>query len=269
MSTSADAASAGYASYLRVLYVPIAATISETCTHPIDFVKTQTQIRKTGILTCARETFAKGGVLGFYPSLPPAVGRHWIYTTCRINIYEKLSDGQYVNRMYAALLAGTVAQFIANPMDFVKIQVINNPQLKVRDVFSNTWKSCGFTGFYIGWLPNVTRSCLVNTSELLTYDYSKNFLVNTYGFQDSTLTHTIAATLSGIASTLTSTPADFVKSNYISDYAKYNNSVVKCIAVSIKERGILVLWKGSLLNWIRLGPWQTIFWVSYEWLKKL
>ncbi|CAM9703683.1 unnamed protein product, partial [Ectocarpus fasciculatus] len=251
------------------LYVPIAATVAETCTHPIDFVKTQTQIRKNSYFSCAKETLATHGVVGFYPSLLPAVARHWVYTSCRIGIYEQISGGSVGWKAAAAFTAGALSQFIANPMDLVKIQIIDNPKLSVREAVSTTFRSSGLKGFYTGWQPNVARSCFCNLAELVTYDMSKNFLINKLKFCDSTCAHFVSALMSGLAATLASTPADFIKSNYMSHPEKYNYSLGRCVVSLVKERGILVLWRGSVFNFLRLGPWQTIFWVTYERLKKL
>lgn len=254
---------------VQPLYIPIAATVAETSTHPIDFVKTQTQIRKSSYLACARETFAAGGVLGFYPSLFPAVVRHWIYTSSRVGIYERISDVSVGGKALAALAAGALAQFISNPMDLVKIQIINNPKNSIPDVVKSIYKLSGFKGFYTGWQPNVARSCLCNVAELVTYDMSKKFILKSFAFKESSYSHFFAAVISGAAATFASTPADFIKSNYMSGPAVYNHSVLRCCYTLVKDRGVFVLWTGSLLNFLRLGPWQTIFWVSYERLKML
>ena len=253
----------------RFVLIPAAATVAETCTHPIDFVKTQVQILKNGMVTCAKDTYKTGGILGFYPSLGPAIARHWIYTTLRVSIYESLVDDNFSAKVQAAFLAGATAQFIANPLDFLKIQIISDPTQSISKIASRTFASYGIAGFFKGWQPNVARAVLVNSSDLISYDMGKNFLIKTLGFKDSSLVHFLAGSFSGIMSTLVGTPADFVKSNFISQHEKYNNSLIQCVTTLVRERGFFVLWRGATLNWMRLGPWQTIFWVSYEKLKSL
>jgi hypothetical protein len=61
-----------------------------------------------------------------------------------------------------------------------------------------------------------------------------------------------------------STPADVVKSNYMNSPQSYQNNLMNCILSIYKEKGLFYFWRGSLLNWIRLGPWQMIFWMTYE-----
>lgn len=47
----------------------------------------------------------------------------------------------------------------------------------------------------------------------------------------------------------------------------YRNSL-DCLRKTVKGEGVLALWKGFWPTWVRLGPWQLIFWVSYEQLRR-
>ena len=42
-----------------------------------------------------------------------------------------------------------------------------------------------------------------------------------------------------------------------------------CFIKTVKNEGPLALYKGFLPVWLRLAPWQIIFWTSYEQLRKL
>ena len=37
-----------------------------------------------------------------------------------------------------------------------------------------------------------------------------------------------------------------------------------CFQKVVRNEGPLALYKGFLPGWARLGPWQLVFWVSYE-----
>ena len=37
-----------------------------------------------------------------------------------------------------------------------------------------------------------------------------------------------------------------------------------CLVKTVKIEGLKALWKGFFPTWARLGPWQFVFWVSYE-----
>jgi len=40
-----------------------------------------------------------------------------------------------------------------------------------------------------------------------------------------------------------------------------------CLIRTIREEGVITLYKGFYPIWFRLAPWQLIFWVSYEKLR--
>ncbi|KAF2620702.1 hypothetical protein F2Q68_00042374 [Brassica cretica] len=42
-----------------------------------------------------------------------------------------------------------------------------------------------------------------------------------------------------------------------------------CLVKTVRFEGVRALWKGFLPTWGRLGPWQFVFWVSYEKFRQL
>ena len=45
------------------------------------------------------------------------------------------------------------------------------------------------------------------------------------------------------------------------------NGTFDCWAKVVRNEGPLALYKGFVPGWLRLGPWQLVFWVSYEQLR--
>tara|TARA_B110000908_G_C10241443_1_gene446330 strand:+ start:460 stop:1275 length:816 start_codon:yes stop_codon:yes gene_type:complete len=259
--------------------IPIASLIAETITHPIDFTKTQKQYLKTNVsfFKLCSQTFQQRGLRGFYPSIVPAVCRHWVYTTTRVGLYEHLrsKDSNMFNKMYSGVIAGGIAQAIASPTDLVKIklqtQILKQTQqtnkLKPDNMYTiikHTYKHNGLRGFYYGWQPNVLRAMTVNLGELVAYDSGKQKLLQ--HMDDNVYCHGLASLHSGFWSTLLSTPADVLKTRMMSD-SKY--TMIQCSKDIIQQEGVMSLWKGFFPNWFRLAPWQFIFWVTYEQLRSL
>ncbi|EFN74547.1 Kidney mitochondrial carrier protein 1 [Camponotus floridanus] len=58
-----------------------------------------------------------------------------------------------------------------------------------------------------------------------------------------------------------------VDSNKLSSHI-YNGSI-DCLIQTIKYEGILALYKGFIPTWFRMGPWNIIFFITYEQLKCL
>ncbi|KAK4483595.1 hypothetical protein RD792_010794 [Penstemon davidsonii] len=75
--------------------------------------------------------------------------------------------------------------------------------------------------------------------------------------------------MSGLSATALSCPADVVKTRMMNQASsgeskiRYRNSY-DCLVKTVKIEGFRALWKGFIPTWARLGPWQFVFWVSYE-----
>jgi solute carrier family 25 uncoupling protein 27 len=170
----------------------------------------------------------------------------------------KRNDDTFSHKAAKGLFAGGFSQLIASPADLIKVQIQNDPTKRVMSVIRKLYSEFGLFGFFRGWQPNVLRACLVNVGELTTYDYTKSSLIKTIGLADTTFTHFLSSCVSGCIATFVSTPADVVKSNYMSNPKLYQNSLIYCVKSILNERGFLFFWKGFMLNWIRLGPWQVL-----------
>jgi len=247
----------------------VASMVAETVTHPIDFVKTRKQVLKTNVsaLVIARDTFKTQGIGAFYPAIAPAILRHWVYSTLRVALYERFrqTNSSFWGKVVASLSAGGISQAIASPTDLVKVVMQTNTiggakkYNGIRDVVTQTYQKEGFWGFYRGWKPNVIRAMAVNLGELVAYDVGKQYCLKYT--QDGLLVHVIASLYSGFWATFCSCPADVLKSRLM---AGEYTSMTGCLVDTLKKEGFFAMWKGFMPNWIRLGPWQLVFWVVYE-----
>merc|ERR1719199_1106701 len=73
------------------------------------------------------------GIGAVYAALPPAMMRHWVYTSLRISIYEDARDWvaggpglptSAATKAVVGFAAGGTAQFIASPTDRVKVIMV-------------------------------------------------------------------------------------------------------------------------------------------------
>lgn len=127
----------------------------------------------------------------------------------------------------------------------------------------------GVLGLWKGVSANVQRAFLVNMGELACYDHAKRFIIKNKICEDNIYAHTLSSIMSGLSATALSCPADVVKTrmmnqaSWVDDKIKYRNSY-DCLVKTVRIEGLRALWKGFLPTWARLGPWQFVFWVSYE-----
>jgi len=255
----------------RTILIPISASIAETCTFPVDYVKTLIQInKKGGFINFLKQTLKNDKML-IYNGLKPAIMRHCVYTTLRIKIYEHFTENKIMsNRYLIGGLSGSIAQLIASPLDLLKVRYITS-NTRNKSIYGESRliiNEFGFLGLWRGATPNIARGCLVNFGELATYQYSKNIIKNNFDLNEGTPLHFMSGLISGFAGALCCTPADVIKSRLMKKNSQYTG-VLNCFKQTIQNEGILALYKGLFPIWLRLAPWQIIFWTSYEKLRVL
>ena len=271
-----------------------AAMTAEGVTFPVDLVKTRLQLqqgaRAPGALSMVRAVWNSGGPLAFYKGATPAIVRHIPYSTTRIAVYEVLREytlgGQPAggaggelslgSRLFFGATAGAVGQLIAVPADVVKVKMQGDTAGKYKgfvDASVKTFREAGVAGLWRGSGPAVNRAALANLGELTGYDTAKRGLLNA-GMKDTFSTHVACAAFSGLCATTCSCPADVVKSRMMNmprgdgGELLYRNSL-DCLTKTVRGEGFMALYKGFFPTWMRMGPWQLVFWVSYEQLRHL
>lgn len=286
----------------RILLASLSAMVAESVTFPIDLTKTRMQLHGSGSASAHRvgaigvvsEIMRQEGMMGLYKGLSPAIIRHLFYTPIRIIGYENLKgilvrseaskDGESLPLVTKALLggiSGVIAQVVASPADLVKVRMqadgrLVSQGLKPRysgpvEAFARILQSEGVRGLWKGVVPNIQRAFLVNMGELACYDHAKHFVIERkISGGDNIYAHTLASIMSGLASTTLSCPADVVKTRMMNQGEKgvYRSSY-DCLVKTVRFEGVSALWKGFLPTWGRLGPWQFVFWVSYEKFRQL
>ncbi|GMI87399.1 Uncoupling Protein 3 [Hibiscus trionum] len=283
---------------IKILLTSLSAMVAETSTFPIDLTKTRLQLhgesqplssstrRPTNAFRVAAAIVRDQGVLGLYQGLSPAILRHLFYTPIRIVGYENLrnlvsTDGSLSLSSKALVggISGVIAQFVASPADLVKVRMQADGRLISKglqprykgpfDAFKKIVSTEGIGGLWKGVLPNIQRAFLVNMGELACYDHAKRFVINNQISDDNIYAHTLASIMSGLSATTLSCPADVVKTRMMNQaVGKEGNLMYKssydCLVKTVRIEGVTALWKGFFPTWARLGPWQFVFWVSYE-----
>lgn len=291
---SARAAAAGEGgrreTLAKVSLSSVSAAAAEASTFPIDALKIRLQLHRSPVSGggggVARELVRDGGL---YRGLSPAILRHLFYTPLRIVGYEHLRaylarGGREVGLLEKAIaggVSGVAAQVLASPTDLVKVRMQADSRLLSQgiqprytgtlDAFTKIMRAEGLFGLWKGVAPNAQRAFLVNMGELTCYDQAKHFIIRKQICNDNLYAHTLASVASGLCATTLSCPADVIKTRMMNQgqeaKAMYRNSY-DCLVKTVKYEGAAALWKGFLPTWARLGPWQFVFWVSYEKLRQ-
>ena len=129
----------------------------------------------------------------------------------------------------------------------------------------------GFRGLYRGVGPTAQRASVIAGVELGLYDYSKEKLVACGLSREDPKTHFIASALAGLAATIASNPIDVMKTRMMNQRVGSGDAVYTsswdCFVRTCKTEGPMALYKGFVPTYLRLTPWNIIFFMSYEQLK--
>lgn len=284
----------------KFCFTSVACMFSEGATFPIDLTKTRLQLqgekgftgpRRLGFISMMASIVKAEGGRGLYQGVTPAIVRHIPYTGFRVLGYEHIrklfcgdnpSQAGFAAKAASGMIAGSIGQALAVPCDVIKVRMMADARLVaagtlakpryagIRDAFLTIYRQEGVRGMYVGCSPAIQRAALVNLGELTTYDYAKSYFVTIFG--DNIQCHICSAVCSGFFASLCSTPADVAKSRIMAqakraDGSRLYSGTFDCWAKTVRGEGFLALYKGFLPGWLRLGPWQLVFWCTYEQLR--
>ncbi|XP_053563973.1 kidney mitochondrial carrier protein 1 isoform X2 [Bombina bombina] len=246
------------------IYGGLASITAECGTFPIDLTKTRLQvqgqandakykeIRYRGMLHALARIWKEEGVKALYSGIAPAMLRQASYGTIKIGTYQSMKrlfvdrpeDETLVLNVFCGVLSGVVSSCIANPTDVLK-----------------------------GVSLTAQRAAIVVGVELPVYDITKKHLILSGLMGDTIYTHFLSSFTCGLAGALASNPVDVVRTRMMNQKAVHDHSSYKgtldCLLQTWKNEGFFALYKGFWPNWLRLGPWNIIFFITYEQLKKL
>lgn len=104
----------------------------------------------------------------------------------------------FPKKIICASIAGSIGGAFGNPADLVMVRMQNDAKLPPQDRRNykhaldglyRVVKEDGFRGLSRGIGPNVNRAILMNSSQLATYDQTKQLLLSTKIFKDNIITH--------------------------------------------------------------------------------
>ncbi|XP_010073237.1 PREDICTED: brain mitochondrial carrier protein 1-like, partial [Pterocles gutturalis] len=150
------------------------------------------------------------------------------------------------------VVSGVISSALANPTDVLKIRMQAQGSL--------------FQGGMIGslidiFLPEGTR-------------IAKKHLILSGLMGDTIFAHFVSSFTCGLAGAIASNPVDVVRTRMMNQRAIVGSTelykgTLDGLVKTWKSEGFFALYKGFWPNWLRLGPWNIIFFITYEQLKRL
>ncbi|XP_067109032.1 kidney mitochondrial carrier protein 1-like isoform X1 [Osmerus mordax] len=231
------------------------------------------------------------------------------YQSFKRLLVDRPEDETLVTNVLCGVLSGVISSSIANPTDILKIRMQAQGSVIQGSMMGNfisiyqqegtrgLWKvghrragererervclykhlsSRCFTcppsslSFSQGVSLTAQRAAIVVGVELPAYDITKKHLIMSGHMGDTIYTHFLSSVMCGLAGALASNPVDVVRTRMMNQKggALYQGTL-DCIVQTWRSEGFMALYKGFFPNWLRLGPWNIIFFITYEQLKKI
>ncbi|XP_061654114.1 kidney mitochondrial carrier protein 1-like isoform X5 [Phyllopteryx taeniolatus] len=270
----------------------LASVTAECGTFPIDLAKTRLQvqgqvgdskyreIRYRGMLHAIVRIAREEGVRALYSGIAPATLRQASYGTIKIGTYQSLKrllaerpqDETLATNVLCGVLAGVVSSSIANPTDVLKIRMQAQGRVirgSMMGNFISIYQQEGTRGLWkvqlrvrpgggAGLQPGGRGPDADDESERSGF-VPGNARLRAAGpsvparQRDKRNTRRFSAC----------TKSPNVSLGYLPQIRLH------LLAKTWRSEGLVALYKGFFPNWLRLGPWNIIFFLTYEQLKKI
>jgi solute carrier family 25 protein 14/30 len=251
--------------------------------------KNHATLKYRGMVDCLLKIGKNEGLAGLYSGIWPAVLRQATYGTIKFGTYYSLkriiverNDGKesVTVNLCCAVIAGAVSSAIANPTDVLKVRMQvqgSHGNVSLIDCFKDVYTHEGISGLWRGVSPTAQRAAVIAAVELPVYDFCKSRLIQTFG--DNVTNHFISSLFASLGSAIASTPIDVVRTRLMNQRklkksgdllpAHIYTSTANCFVQTFKNEGFWAFYKGFVPTLFRMGPWNIIFFITYEQLKKL
>lgn len=225
------------------------------------------------------------GLLAMYAGLPAAVIRQAVYGGIGIGAYATVrgivcggdpDNAPFYKRIVSGMITGGLGQLVASPTDVVKVRLQADGRLRLLgeqprykgtfDAFRRILVEEGFAGFFKGIGPSLSRAAVINGTGIAVYDKSKRIVNGVLGTTEGLQAQILGAMLSGLASALVSSPFDVIKTRLMNRGASdvVYKGPIDALVKTVRAEGVLALYKGFTPAYMRLAPWQLVFFLTFE-----
>lgn len=112
------------------------------------------------------------------------------------------------------------------------------------------------------------RNSVINAAEIASYDQYKEMFMHYLRLRDNIGLHFICAFLAGFTATCVGSPFDVVKTRMMNKSVNYNG-FIDCVTRTAKNEGLLAFYNGFTANFMRIGTWNIVMFITLEQLKKV
>lgn len=255
-----------------------AASFAVNFTHPIETVKTRMQVSGDGVVHTVTSTAKNEGVAAFWKGIAFAYGRELSYTSVKLGAYAPVRDAlgagkesPFYMKFLAGAITGGVGSAIGNPFDVMKTlaQTNSGKSVPLSELVGDMYRAQGIGGFYRGVQVNIMRACVLNATKMGVYDITKGYVTDATGWSRKDVrTAFCSAFVAGFFMTCTVAPWDRLRTTLMNQPTdkKLYDGFADCLVKTVKQDGVLSLWRGFIPIWARFAPQATLQLLTIEFL---
>jgi solute carrier family 25 (mitochondrial oxoglutarate transporter), member 11 len=284
-----------------------AAGMAATCVvQPIDLIKTRMQLAGVPVgsapaasfAVTARTIAAREGLPAMYRGLSAGLFRQVTYTTARLGVFGIVKDAlaaaaeggghknkkkkplPFAQKALAGMVAGACGAVVGTPAEVALIRMTADGRLpkeqqrgytSVFNALARVVREEGVATLWRGTLPTVGRAMVLNIAQLASYDQAKEYILASGVVGDNIGAHALASTCSGFLATAVSIPFDNAKTRVqnmkvVNGKGEYSG-MLDALAKTVRQEGVLSLWRGFTPYFLRLGPHTVLTFVALEQMK--
>ena len=146
-------------------------------------------------------------------------------------------------------------------------QTNKGKSVSLGTLVGDMYKNQGIKGFYRGVEVNIARACILNATKMGCYDLTKGYVTMYTGWERKDVRTSFgAAFVAGFFMTCTVSPADNLRTRLMNQPTdkKIYDGFVDCAVKTVKQDGVLSLWRGFIPIWARFAPQATLQLLTIE-----
>lgn len=262
--------------------VGVSCTIAQFSVHWTQTTMVRQQLSalsgaEPGFAECLRGIYSAEGLSGLYRGFSAAGFREMTYSSLRFGLYEPIKgalgaggrDSKPWQNVTAGLLAGTIAAGVASPTDLLTARMMKpGDRLGMFETARAVVAESGVRGLYRGIDTTVTRAAILGGTKMGCYDTVKQEL-RARGWTDGIGLVFAASTITGLATTITTSPATNARTLIMTSPPGTYSSMMDCLASIVRTQGPLGLFRGFAAQWLRFGPYAVVQFTAWEELRAL
>jgi len=136
------------------------------------------------------------------------------------------------------------------------------------DCYKKILAADGIAGLWVGVVPNIMRNSIINAAELASYDSYKQLATQTLGMKDGLALHSLCAFGAGFNAVIVGSPVDVLKTRLMNKVAGQTTNPITMIGSIFKNEGPMAFYKGFTTNFLRIGSWNVVMFVTLEQIKE-